>query len=44
MGKTVAEVETENKSNVRCKVALLEAEDIDMVWDETYPLIEKALR
>ena len=44
MGKTVAEVETENKSNVRCKVALLEAEDIDMVWDEAYPLIEKALR
>jgi hypothetical protein len=26
-----------------CQVALVEAEDVDMVWDDVSPLIEKAL-
>ena len=44
MVKTVAEIETKKENPGACKVALLEAEDVDMVWDETYPLIKKALR
>jgi hypothetical protein len=44
MGKTVAQLESETITTPPCKVALVEAEDVDMVWDETYPLIEKALR
>ena len=44
MVKTVAEIETRKENPSACKVALLEAEDVDMVWDETYPFIKKALR
>ena len=44
MGKTLAQLESETVQTPPCKVALVEAEDVDMVWDETYPLIEKALR
>ena len=44
MGKTLAQLESETIQTPPCKVALVEAEDVDMVWDETYPLIEKALR
>ena len=44
MGKTVAQLESETVASPSCKVALVEAEDIDMVWDDVVPLIEKALR
>lgn len=44
MGKTVAQLESETVAAPSCKVALVEAEDIDMVWDDVVPLIEKALR
>lgn len=44
MGKTVAQLESETVAEPSCKVALVEAEDIDMVWDDVVPLIEKALR
>ena len=44
MGKTVAQLEAETVAEPSCKVALVEAEDIDMVWDDVSPLIEKALR
>ena len=44
MGKTVTQIESEPVKTPSCKVALVEAEDVDMVWDEVSPLIEKALR
>ena len=44
MGKTVAQLESETVAEPSCKVALVEAEDVDMVWDDVSPLIEKALR
>ncbi len=44
MGKIVTEIESSNIQPRTCKVALVEAEDIDMVWDDVAPLIEKALR
>ena len=44
MGKTVTQLESETVVSPSCKVALVEAEDIDMVWDDVVPLIEKALR
>ena len=44
MGKTVTQLESETVAAPSCKVALVEAEDIDMVWDDVSPLIEKALR
>jgi len=43
MGKTVAQLESETIAQPSCKVALVEAEDIDMVWGDVVPLIEKAL-
>jgi hypothetical protein len=43
MGKTVAQLESETVAEPSCKVALVEAEDIDMVWGDVVPLIEKAL-
>jgi len=43
MGKTVAQLESETVAQPSCKVALVEAEDIDMVWGDVVPLIEKAL-
>ena len=33
-----------HQSGRSCKVFLLEAEDIDLVWDDVAPLIEKALQ
>ena len=33
-----------HQSGRSCKVFLLEAEDIDLVWDDVVPLIEKALQ
>ena len=44
MGKTLTQLESEPVKTPSCKVALVEAEDVDMVWDEVSPLIEKALR
>ena len=43
MGKTVTQIESEPVKTPSCKVALVEAEDVDMVWDDVAPLIEKAL-
>ena len=43
MGKTVTELEYQNLQPSKCQVALVGVEDIDLVWDETVPLIEKAL-
>ena len=43
MGKIVTEIEPKKLESNQCRVALLEAEDIDLVWDEVYQLIEKAL-
>ena len=43
MGKTVTELESKNLQPSKCQVALVGVEDIDLVWDETVPLIEKAL-
>ena len=37
MGKTVTQLESETVVSPSCKVALVEAEDIDMVWDDVYP-------
>ena len=33
-----------HQSGRSCKIFLLEAEDIDLVWDDVVPLIEKALQ
>jgi len=44
MGKTVTQIEPKPAEKSSCKVALIEAENIDMVWDDVVPLIEKALR
>ena len=43
MGKTVTQIEAATVESRRCQVALVEAEDVGMVWDEVSPLIEKAL-
>ncbi len=37
MGKTVTQLESETVAAPSCKVALVEAEDIDMVWDDVSP-------
>jgi hypothetical protein len=43
MGKTVTEIEAATVESRMCQVALVEAEDVGMVWGEVSPLIEKAL-
>jgi len=43
MGKTVTQLETIAVQSRNCQVALVEAEDVDMVWGEVSPLIRKAL-
>ena len=43
MGKTVTQIESTAMQPRSCKVALVEAEDVDMVWGDVSPLIEKAL-
>ena len=43
MGKIVTEIKSEGVQSRTCQVALVEAEDVDMVWDDVSPLIEKAL-
>ena len=43
MGKIVTEIKSEGVQSRTCQVALVEAEDVDMVWDDASPLIEKAL-
>ena len=43
MGKTITQLETTTVQSRKCQVALVEAEDIDMVWGEVSPLIKKAL-
>ena len=43
MGKTVTQIESTAMQPRSCKVALVEAEDVDMVWGDVPPLIEKAL-
>jgi hypothetical protein len=43
MGKTVTHIESKVIQPRKCKVALVEAEDVDMVWGDVSPLIEKAL-
>ena len=43
MGKTVTQIEAATVQSRRCQVALVEVEDVGMVWDEVSPLIEKAL-
>mgnify|MGYP003140780473 CR=1 FL=1 len=43
MGKTVTQIEAATVQSRRCQVALVEAEDVGMVWGEVSPLIEKAL-
>lgn len=44
MGKTVTELGATTAPSRNCKVALITKEDIELVWDEVTPLIEKALR
>jgi len=43
MGKTVTQLELKDTSAPSFKVALVNSEDIGLVWDEVTPLIEKAL-
>ena len=43
MGKTVTQFESTAMQPRSCKLALVEAEDVDMVWGDVSPLIEKAL-
>ena len=43
MGKTITQLETNAVQSRSCQVALVEAEDVDMVWSEVSPLIRKAL-
>ena len=43
MGKTVTQIESESTSAPSFKVALVNPDDVDLVWDEVIPLIEKAL-
>mgnify|MGYP003151866679 FL=1 len=43
MGKTVTELESWKTQSRNCRVALVNSEDIGLVWDEVTPLIEKAL-
>ena len=43
MGKTVTQIEAESTQAPSCKVALVNSEDIELVWDEVIPLVEKAL-
>ena len=43
MGKTVTQIEAKSTQAPSCKVALVNSEDIELVWDEVIPLVEKAL-
>ena len=43
MGKTITQLEVESTQAPSCKVALVNSEDIELVWDEVTPLVEKAL-
>ena len=43
MGKTITQIEAESTQAPSCKVALVNSEDIELVWDEVIPLVEKAL-
>ena len=43
MGKTITHIEAESTQAPSCKVALVNSEDIELVWDEVIPLVEKAL-
>ena len=43
MGKVITELESSSTQSRNCRVALVNSEDIGLVWDEVAPLIEKAL-
>jgi len=43
MGKVITELESSSTQSNNCRVALIDSEDIGLVWDEVVPLIEKAL-
>ena len=43
MGKAITELESCKTQSRNCRVALVNSEDIGLVWDEVTPLIEKAL-
>jgi|TARA_R110000824_G_scaffold91867_1_gene223180 hypothetical protein len=43
MGKAITELESWKTQSRNCRVALVNSEDIGLVWDEVTPLIEKAL-
>jgi len=43
MGKTITQIEAESTQAPSCKVALVNCEDIELVWADVTPLVEKAL-
>ena len=43
MGKTVTQIEAKSTQAPSCKVALVNSEDIELVWADVIPLVEKAL-
>ena len=43
MGKIITGLESSSTQSRNCRVALVNSEDIGLVWDEVTPLIEKAL-
>ena len=43
MGKVITELESSSTQPRNCRVALVNSEDIELVWDEVIPLVEKAL-
>ena len=44
MKESISPISSASHPERTCKVFLIEAEDIDLVWDDVVPLIEKALQ
>ncbi len=43
MGKIVTEIKSEGVQSRTCQVALVEAEDVDMVWDDVAPFNRESI-
>ena len=44
MKESISPISSASHPERTCKVFLIEAEDIDLVWDDVVPLIERALQ
>ena len=44
MKESISPISSASHPEQTCKVFLIEAEDIDLVWNDVVPLIEKALQ